>query len=213
MPGEGEIMAEIELFSDYFEMRGNYAYVQAEDGTYLIKKTCLYDAQIKLDKEEMPPLKKITEKIVLKLPKKIPYDLVQKAVRFFKQVLETLGTEAILIIYYHPEKEEYRIDAPLQVVSAGQVRTTEPVISIDGFLPIGSFHSHGCGSAFHSSGDVSDEKKHSGMHIVCGSLDKDKPDWKASIDVHGRRIETPIEDILELKIDFPSHWMMKIQRT
>jgi PRTRC genetic system protein A len=205
------MMAEIELFSDYFEMRGNYAFVQAEDGAYLIKKTCLYEAQIKLEKEEMPPLRKITEKITIKLPEKIPSDWVQKSVGFFRKVLETLGTEAILIIYYHPEKEEFRIDAPMQVASAGQVRTVEPILSVDGFLPIGSFHSHGCGSAFHSSGDVSDEKKHSGLHIVCGNLQKERPDWRASIDVHGRRIEIPIEDILELENDFPSQWMTKIR--
>jgi len=179
-------MAEIELYSDYFEIKGNYAFVLAGDGIYLIKKTCLCEAWIKLEKEEIPPFKEIAEKIVVKLPKKIPYEWVQKSVKFFKTVLYTLGTEAILIVFYHPEKEEFRIDAPMQVASAGQVRTVEPIISIDGFLPLGSVHSHGCGSAFHSSGDVSDEKKHSGLHIVCGNLDKEKPDWKASLDFHGQ---------------------------
>lgn len=203
-------MAEIELYTDVFEMRGNYAYVQAEDGIYLIKITCAYGAKIKLKKEELPPLKKITEEIILTLPKKIPFDWIWKTIKFFKYVLNTFGTEAILIIFYHPEKEEFRLAAPLQVASTGQVRTVEPIISIDGFLPIGSFHSHGCGSAFHSSGDISDEKKHSGLHIVCGNLDKEKPDWKASIDVHGRRIEIPVEDILELDIDYPSEWTKKI---
>jgi hypothetical protein len=50
----------------------------------------------------------------------------------------------------------------------------------------------------------------SGLHLTLGNLEKEQPDWVASLVVHGRRVQLNPEDVLELHAQYPQEWMQKI---
>jgi len=131
--------------------------------------------------------------------------------KFFKKVKSFYNKEALAILLFNPDKEEFKILIPHQNATCVGVDSDEIIKERDGFKPMGSIHSHPR-EPFHSHGDIEDEAGFDGIHITCGNLHQEKPDWCASLVVHGRRIKLDPKKIMELEIECPTEWFSKIMK-
>ncbi len=129
---------------------------------------------------------------------KIPFDVILKARGFFREVYKVHKSEAFAFFHYC-EEEGYELIIPVsQDVSSGHVSfdcrvkffcseckvgaseesDTCPVCGTkNSFKPaiiVGSTHSHGSMSAFHSGTDDDNELTETGAHITLGHLHQDK---------------------------------------
>jgi len=185
----------------------NY-YLVAENGIFICKENQCITASVMVD--ERLGLEEHSEGVKWKLPK-IPCRLVHRAIAFFRHVRELYQSESLLWIYYSPTEEEYDLYAPVQKVSDVSVSTEDKTPTPDGWLRIGTMHSHPC-DAFHSSGDDNDEFYFDGLHIVCGNLQKIIPDFSCSVVVSGRRFIQPTDQILDVDTEIPSEFINNVKK-
>jgi proteasome lid subunit RPN8/RPN11 len=202
---------DIELSIENVPLKKNYAFYLAQDGRiYLRKENFLYSAILPVDAKKLR-LSSLKENIELRIKKKIPYGDVKRIEALACAVEQRYKKEILIIPMFHPGKENYRFFIPHQTAAAAYVRSEEPILEQDGYVPIGSIHSHVNCSAFHSAGDIEDERNNSsGVHMTVGDLDKENPTWVASLVVNGKRQKLDPEDILEFSIDYPEEWIQKL---
>ena len=203
------MLTEVELVKKDSPPMKSYSFYLASNGIFLFVNNFLYSTLIKKEPDELR-LDAVKEKIELNLKKRIPFADVIRIESFCRSVKLLYDSEALIIPMFHPVKEEFRFFIPHQTACAAFVRSDEPIVEQDGFIPIGTIHSHP-GSAFHSAGDEEDERTNaSGIHCTLGNLEKERPDWVASLVVHGRRMKLKAEDVLEMKLEHPKEWIQKI---
>src|SRR4030042_5091666 len=89
-------------------------YIVARDGVYLSKDTGLIRAVVKVTGISF--LKEVEVKAELRMPQ-LPSMLVAQTLLFFRRVYEKHQSEAIVLLYYSAQKNEYKIDAPAQQVT------------------------------------------------------------------------------------------------
>jgi len=159
-------------------------YIIAKGGVYLKKKLGVM--------ESIAPVKNISIlESVNSMAKmhitKIPAKWIAKVVGFFQAVYEQYKSEAIVLLFYDEETGKHKIVPPMQKV-AGASCDYDKGITIEGMTMIGTIHSHGRMSAFHSGVDDTDEEHFDGLHITLGDLDEEYPSISASIVANGHRI-------------------------
>jgi hypothetical protein len=117
-----------------------------------------------------------------RMAKKIPWDKFWLGPAWIKKQWKKRGrVEYMLILFYHPEKDEYIWYPPVQVGSSGAVEYSisddEDVCKLIslGWTIAGSMHNHfgNKGSAFQSGTDEHDEQRlgAAGVHFTMGFLD------------------------------------------
>ena len=163
-------------------------YIIAKGGIYLKKKLDLIESLTPVDKisflEDIPTFAKINIPL-------ISTRMFGNILGFFKEVYNLYKAEAIVLLYYDRNKKSYRVHAPEQEVSSGSLSYKSDKTIKDHIL-IGSIHSHGGMSAFHSGTDVADEVNFDGIHMTVGKVgDENFFDICGSIAVNGMRV--PIE--------------------
>lgn len=127
---------------------------------------------------------------------KIPVQIIYQALQFFQEVYEVHGAEAIVILFWN-EKDGYFIDAPQQEVSSAALDFDAQEIykrHSDSVL-VGSIHSHGSMSAFHSGRDLDDEINWDGIHITIGNVNTN-PSFESSIQIGASRFKFPLADLV-----------------
>lgn len=163
----------------------NIYYIVGKEGIFLKKKMGLIDSTIKV--KQVSILENVEEKANLNVTK-IPYRSFSKVIKFYKDIYEQFRSEAVILLYYNESIKRYRVYAPKQNVTSGsgiyKVERTFP-----GYQLIGTIHSHGSMSAFHSSVDDNDEKHFDGLHITVGRLDEPLLDISCSIVVNEKRFK------------------------
>lgn len=113
---------------------------------------------------------------------------------------------SVRILRSESDSSKYRFLVPLQEVGKGSVRANNFQKSIDiltgeettqyppdGWIPIGSSHSHNTMEPFFSSTDDRYELTDPGLHIVVGSINQDKNEYSLQVSVTGNKRRFLIE--------------------
>jgi hypothetical protein len=168
-------------------------YIIAKGGVYLKKKLDLVESLTPVDKISF--LEEIPTYAALDIPK-IPVRMIGGIVGFFTKVYEMYKSEAIVLLFYDKVKKTYKVYVPEQEVSMAHCNYKIEKTIKDHML-IGSIHSHGSMSAFHSGVDVGDEEKFDGIHITIGKVDEEFFDIVSSIAINGLRVPVVATDYIE----------------
>lgn len=170
-----------------------FAYVVGRGGVYIQKRSLAFRAVVPAT--GLPMLAEVAEGAECLLPP-IPPAVTSRAIAFFRQVYAAYRSEAVLLLSYHPRRQTFRFDAPLQEVSDWRCGYEMPREAADGFTFVGTIHSHGSLGAGHSSIDHGDESKFDGLHCTFGRFDRTEGvDIAASLVVSGRRFKQDPERI------------------
>lgn len=167
-------------------------YIIAKGGIYLKKKLDLIESLTPVDKisflEEIPTFAKINIPL-------ISTKMFGNIVGFFKEVYRLYKSEAIVLLFYNKNNRSYKIFVPEQEVSRASL-SYETTKTIKDHILIGSIHSHGSMTAFHSGTDVGDEAKFDGLHLTIGKVDEEFFDVCGSIAVNGMRVPISPENYI-----------------
>lgn len=149
--------------------RGAYLLIDGEESRREESPFLTVTAQ----KEEEDEFGCVSGSAEMKLPK-IPFHILKEILTFFRDVYETLGTEAFAQIYYNWETGEYEVSVPRQVASPDAVEykldEDEQLKQLEGkYMLIMEIHSHGSFSAFWSRTDNEEELAHR-LYAVVGNL-------------------------------------------
>lgn len=177
-------------------------------GTY-IRPTDDPEANVIISKEDL-------ESFTLKEDiHKIPADLWQRWVQLCFHFVEKVPSNvevSVRILRSEEDPSLYRILVPKQKVSAASVRVNSFDDAIDietgevitsyppiGWIPVGSSHSHQQMTCSFSSIDDKYELGDPGIHIIVGSIDKQKRTYGifASVVANGLRFKIPHKDLIE----------------
>lgn len=143
-------------------------YELTANGLFLNKTSRFWRAVVPVEKISI--LQEEKPSIELFLPP-IPEELTHQIARFFAWVYKERATEAVVLVWFCESEGAYRLSAPPQEVSPGSASYEIPNRR-PGEVLIGTFHSHGGGSAFHSNTDVCDERSIDGIHGTFGSFSR-----------------------------------------
>jgi hypothetical protein len=178
---------------------GTY-FVVAGNGCWLHKDMPLVRCFVPVDKISV--LQEIDDRTMIscKLPK-IPQVIVYRVKQFFAEVVRRYHTEANVILYYNKEKNLYQAVPSKQSVSMGGVHYKRKGVTempgMEGFLRVGTIHSHCDFGAFHSGTDIGDERDFDGLHCTFGHNDKDTFTISASIVVNAHRASVDPMKVME----------------
>jgi len=159
-------------------------YIIAKEGVYLKKKLGVMESLAPV--KNISILESVTTMAKMHITK-IPGKWIAKVIGFFQAVYEEYRSEAIILLFYNEETGKYKIVPPVQQV-AGASCDYDKGLTIEGMTMIGTIHSHGNMSAFHSGVDDADEEHFDGLHITLGDLDEEFPSVSSSIVANGHRV-------------------------
>lgn len=190
--------------------------VMAKEGLYQHKRGVFWESSVRIwdgEKKDLGFLAGEKESLELLLPKKVPYDLLAKAIGFFRKIFRKYQAEAILILYWNPEKTDYELLAPEQTVSGGGLKYEPPKPTPKGLVQVGTIHSHCEMSGFHSGTDQHDEQHDDGVHITIGKVSS-VPEFAVSIVSDGLREKITLEEVFDdtPDYDFPTEWVKKVRK-
>lgn len=192
-------------------------YVVARDGFYKKVKTRLFEYLVKIDNAEVVDgLAKTIAPFANTFTGIIPRSLLRQIEAFFRKAYEAYHGEAVVLLYFNPDKKEWMVRVPPQKVRGLHVTydTSEAIGEIDGFYLASSIHSHAAAGAFHSSVDDHDEVEFDGLHITIGNVDKSVRSYAVRWMLGRTSFITTIDQVLELETDLlpevPDVWMQQV---
>ena len=147
---------------------GDVVYEVAANGIFLHKKTAFWNTIVPVDRISILEEQKASFELLLPI---IPMGLVTAMTHFFVWVTKEYNTEALFLLYWNPGENNqgsYEIIVPNQKVERGRIRYDIP--SMGERQLIGTFHSHGKTTAFHSKIDTHDENNFDGIHGTFGDI-------------------------------------------
>lgn len=194
-------MFPVYIYDEQLELptEGNYFLVSG-NGLWLHKDTGIVRAFVPVD--NISVLQDLDAKgyVQCGLPK-LPAEHVWRIKTFFKKVVEKHRSEASTSLYFNKTTGEFRIHVPEQKVSHGGVNYKRQAMShqpeMEGFLCVGTIHSHCDFGAFHSGTDIGDEEDFDGLHCTFGHNNLDEFSISASIVVNGFRVKVDPLSVLE----------------
>ena len=158
--------------------KGSY-YLLCKDGVYFRQETVIGSAFVKV--ASVPHLKDSPSDFDITAPK-IDGLVIAKAWDFFREVFNVHRSESYLTLMYHKESGKFDVHCPQQEVSYASVRydrTNTP--RENGWVPVGTIHSHCDFSAFHSGTDTNDEASFDGIHITLGHVNSNRFSMVSSV--------------------------------
>jgi len=172
-------------------------YVIGKEGIYLKKTIGVMDSLAPVDK--ISTLQSVATSARMRISK-IPGPKFAKVIEFFRAVYQEHYAEAIVLLFYDEEKRTHTIIPPHQKVTGGACDYNRG-ITIEGLTMIGTIHSHGGMSAFHSGVDDKDEEAFDGLHITIGNMRDEDVSISASIVANGHRVMVdPSEYVNQLQL-------------
>jgi hypothetical protein len=197
--GEGDI--------DLSDLEAPISYVLTGTGLKMYQSSGVFTSLT--DAGGVANLTEIPDKCIYALSK-MPSALVKQINSFFQWAYDEGQAEAIVMPYYNADTEEWFILCPQQTVGAGHAKYEFDPFSEEipeGFVRVGSWHSHGSSEAFHSSVDDRDEDSDDGIHLTSGKFCHQSPvimpskvEVVASIMANGVRWNLSPEKLLHSKI-------------
>lgn len=168
-------------------------YVIAKEGIFLKKTIGVMDSVAPVN--QISTLQSVAASARMRISK-IPGPKFAKVIEFFREVYKQYYAEAIVLLFYDEEKQIHTIIPPEQKVSGGSCEYNRG-ITIEGLTMIGTIHSHGGMSAFHSGVDDKDEESFDGLHITIGNMRDEEVSISTSIVANGYRVMVDINDYVE----------------
>jgi PRTRC genetic system protein A len=147
---------------------------------------------------------------------KIPVEILDQIVAFFKAVYEKQETEAAALIRWNDESKEYYVEIPggpdgkeQELSTAGVKYRPNPA---DRNAIVMDIHSHHTMDAFFSGTDDADEK-FTQLYAVVGNIDHSQPTISVRARLNGEDVAEPgIRDVFDMpKTGYPESWMEKIK--
>jgi hypothetical protein len=184
-------------------------YLLARDGLYLVRRSELFTTELRV--QGVPWLEPHAERAQLHLPAKIPAQLLDQALAFFRTVFDRLRAEAALLLYYVPAENRYELIAPHQDVTPFSCEYTIGPTP-EGRIRAGSLHSHGNLDEGHSDVDTADERFEDGLHMTVGAIDS-VPRISCDLVVGGRRFPVPLADVVDrayTEQSVPAEWLSAV---
>ncbi len=184
---------------------GALYYEVASNGLFQVRDTETYRAVTPVA-EDVPGLLPETAHVDFKFPR-LPTPLLEDVLAFFDAVYRRYGGEAIVLLFYAPERQEFRAEAPPQTIPgytdyrgrwlASYRLDYESMERPEGYLLFGTIHSHARQLAYSSWTDCDDEAFHDGLHVVFGSFHSAQLSESASFVANGTRFTVEPRDVLE----------------
>ena len=201
-------------------------YVVAGNGFFLERRTALYTASVPVQ-GGVPGLLPHDAALELRLPRRLPRTLVERALGFFRTIHHRWDGEGILIMFYAPpagdRPVQYRFEAPPQTIRGrvergrfrADLRLEYGACDRPGeqWLKLGTFHSHGPVGPRHSAVDAHDEVWETGLHLTAGYVSSSLPEFEAAFVVNRTRFALRVDELMEptrTARDFPKRWMERI---
>jgi len=168
-----------------------FYYVLAANGLFVHKDTGTIQAMVPV--ENCSVLQDLdTKQFACHNLPLIPAKIVSQIKAFFAKIVEKYHSEACTVLYFNEATNEYKVVVPSQRASHGHVRyklqNLDMLPGMEGFVPVGTLHSHCDFNAFHSGTDDADEDGWDGVHITFGHNDLDDFSISASIVLNGTRM-------------------------
>ncbi len=168
------------------------SYVIGKNGMFIKKKIGVVDSLTPVS--QISVLEDVTPYVDMNLPKIKQRDF-EEVVEFFRQAYNKHSSEAMVLIYLNTDTNSISFKAPKQEVTGASIDYKSIVVD-DNFMLVGSIHSHGSMSAFHSGVDVNDENDFDGLHITVGNVTRpDSFSLSAEYSVGG--VRSVAEDYVE----------------
>lgn len=194
----GKLPNELSIGSD--KIRGILRLITSR-GIMRLEKTELWEGLVyeQIHSEFIPGLGSTRQYFHLFEP--INGTMFAKVVKFLKEMYDEHKSESEAMLLFKPgtedEPSKWAFYVPNQVVSHGSVNYTNDPEELktfysEGFMDIGTIHSHADFSAFHSGTDISDEENaSSGIHITIGNLNDKNNHYSIVMSgvVNGRRLQ------------------------
>jgi len=143
---------------------------------------------------------------------KIPAQIFEQILSFFKKLTESHNFEAYVQIYWNSEKQEYFVLCPPQIVSHGRVKYEPSKVDANHVL-VCEIHSHNSMAAFFSNVDDADEKKRGDRFFgVVGKLNTSSPEFKLSFILGGGQRNLVPSNVLfeDSESKFPEEWLSSV---
>lgn len=173
---------------------GSAIYEIAANGVFLHKNTPFWEAVVPVSRISV--LEESGSRFEFSLPP-IPQELVVRMAQFFFWAAKEHDSEAAVLIAR--TESEYVLVVPPQKAAAVGIKYD--MCEHPGTI-VGSFHSHGKLSAYHSSTDHRDEMNFDGIHGTFGSFRKNSSEFTLSLQavINGTRFGIdPLQIMLGLK--------------
>lgn len=197
-------------------------YEIASNGVFQVKDTEIFRAVTRVTRS-VPGLYPSREKLQLRFPP-LPAALIDPVLAFFLEVYERYEGEAIVLLYYRPESQEYRALVPPQHISGYRDAYGNPraylrldygsVARPKGFRAFGTVHSHADLSAYASGVDCDDERFGDGLHVVFGHFGTSALSRCAAFVASGRRFHVEPDHVLPECVSpegvAPEEWMQAV---
>lgn len=186
-------MYEVLIYKEGIELpkQGTY-FVVAGNGLFMHKDTEILQCFVRVDNISCLDDLDLNQNIQMKLPK-VPADIVWQIKEFFRLVVEKYHAESEVTLYFNPETNHYKVHVPQQHVTHASVRYkrvgTIHLEEMNGYLRVGTIHSHCDFGAFHSGTDIDDETDFDGIHITFGHNNKVDFSISTSLVINGHRKE------------------------
>lgn len=176
--------------------KDDICYLIGENGKkYLKKKTGIIDSLVEVD--SVPGLEKIEEYATIDIPK-INIWVVSEVICFLKKMYEFHKSEGTVVLFYNEKEKTFNIGFPKQGNSpTSSLYKNGNLITPDGYIRVGTFHSHSDFGAFHSGTDHKDESEFDGLHITIGHVNTELYSISASIVINKKRFMLDPLDYME----------------
>lgn len=144
--------------------------------------------------------------------KKIPYQLIEKVVAFFKAIYQKYQSEAVGYLYYELTTGNWDYIVPKQSASAAHA-SYQGATQRAGWQCAGTIHSHASMSAFHSGTDDKDEASFDGVHITIGKVSDLNSEFSCSLVIQGKREKFEIWDLVDgfPRTEAPTEWVNSVK--
>ena len=137
--------------------------------------------------------------------KKIPVQMLDDIVEFFKRVMKMTGTngtghgeyEAMAHIVWNKTTKSYRVAIPKQKVAKATVTYTWDHVKEDEEVIL-DIHSHNTMGAFFSGTDENDDKTYAGISGVAGHLNQATPALIWRFNAYKTKMQIALEDIFQM---------------
>ncbi|MBM4018180.1 MAG: hypothetical protein FJ288_07600 [Planctomycetes bacterium] len=197
-------------------------YLLTADGLYICRNHPFFQSSV-LARGWPSELARHRESLRLTYPK-VPRRLLELCVGFFDRMAEAYSAEAAAVLLWDGQRRRVSVMIPRQVSKCRRtyggtlyglsVRYEMPVLP--GHLAvIGDIHSHVDGGAYASYADRCDEAYRPGLHVVCGRIDREPPDFYADAIVDGVRFSVATDLVLEgyrrRRPGVPAAWMRRVK--
>lgn len=177
-------------------------YIIAKEGMYLRNKNVLgeYFIKQKYIPAHVESMGDYDKGYFTYTAPKIPKKIVGEVLDFFRKVFEKDKTEAEVLLLFHSELKEFKVLVPWQICTGVSVDSLyDPTDVPEGWIVIGSIHSHCDFSAFHSGTDTADASVFNGLHVTIGHVNRADPSWDVMVMINEEQFDFADEEaVLEL---------------